>query len=148
VRNYFNKIAGPILDRIDIEILVGRVPCGELLGAIKGERSEQIRERVREVREIQHIRYQESATEYNARMTNHEVKRYCRLSSETEHVFELAMRRMNLSARSFFRVLKVARTIADLDMSDSVEKRHVLEALSYKNLQRNYDILSAEFSFR
>jgi magnesium chelatase family protein len=81
-------------------------------------------------------------------MTNHEVKRYCRLSSETEHVFELAMRRMNLSARSFFRVLKVARTIADLDMSDSVEKRHVLEALSYKNLQRNYDILSAEFSFR
>lgn len=140
VRNYFSKIVGPILDRIDIEILVGRVPYNDLLGRSLAESSEVIRERVRRVREIQNMRFGDSGTNYNSRMTNDEIKRYCRMDVETERIFELAIKRMSLSARSFFRILKVTRTIADLDDSEVIEKKHVLEALSYKNLQRNYDL--------
>jgi len=73
-------------------------------------------------------------------MNNDEVKQFCAIDMETEKILETAIMRMHLSARSFFRILKVARTIADLDESKNIGKQHVLEALSYKNLQRNYDI--------
>jgi magnesium chelatase family protein len=143
VRNYFSKIVGPILDRIDIEILVGRVPCNDLLGRAFEESSEVIRERVRRVREMQDMRFENSGTNYNSRMTNEEIKEYCKMDIETERIFELAIKKMSLSARSFFRILKITRTIADLDNSEAIEKKHVLEALSYKNLQRNYDLHSS-----
>ena len=140
IRNYFSKIAGPILDRIDIEVLVGRVPYKDLLGKSNAESSARVRERVVKAREKQRQRFSGKTTTCNARMTSDEVKEFCAINSECESILELAIKRMNLSARSFFRILKVARTITDLDDAESIEKRHILEALSYKNLQRYYEI--------
>lgn len=139
VRNYFQKIAGPILDRIDIEVLVGRVDYKDLLDKANEESSEAIRERVIKARKIQKKRFNGTGF-FNSRMSNAEIKKYCTIDPETERIFAMAVKKMNLSARSFFRVLKVGRTIADLDNSASIRKKHLLEAISYKNLQRNYDI--------
>ncbi len=140
IRKYFQKIAGPILDRIDIEVLVAKVEYKDLMNKGHEESSISIKERVDMAREIQKTRFRNSRTLYNSRMTNREIKEYCKIDEETEDVFEMAVKKMNLSARSFFRVLKVSRTIADLEDSRKISKRHLLEALSYKNLQRNYDI--------
>ncbi len=140
VRLYFQKISGPILDRIDLEVLVGRVPYGDLLGKVDAEPSSEIKKRVMQAREMQEKRFNGDGTGYNSGMTTDEVKNYCSLDDETESILELAINRLNLSARSFFRILKVSRTIADLDDSVDIKKRHVMEALSYKNLQRHYDV--------
>lgn len=138
-RHYFHKIAGPILDRIDIEVLVNRVPCRDLMSAGEGENSRTIRERVLKARTLQRKRFQDSPTVYNSRMTPEDIQRHCIIDAETEKIMENALKRLNLSARSFFRVLKVSRTIADLDESPNIRKNHLLEALTYKNLQRMYD---------
>lgn len=140
VKSYFQKIAGPILDRIDIEILVGRVEYRDLMDKGTEESSEKIKERVCMAREIQKQRFKDSEIVFNSRMSNQEIKKYCAINKESEGIFEIALKKMNLSARSFFRILKVSRTIADLDNSENIEKRHLLEALSYKNLQRNYEL--------
>ena len=140
VRGYFQKISGPILDRIDLEVLVARVKYGELLEPCDAEPSERIRERVARAREIQRRRQGNGTARFNARMTNDEVKEHCVIDHETEDLLENAIRRMCLSARSFFRILKVSRTIADLEGAGSIAKRHLLEALSYKSLQRNYEL--------
>jgi magnesium chelatase family protein len=140
VRSYFQKIAGPILDRIDMEVLVNRVPCRDLFAVGQAEPSEAILQRVAGARSLQEQRFGGRGTPYNARMNGEQVRRFCSIDSECESVLEMAVRRMYLSARAFFRVLKVARTIADLDGEERIHKRHLLEALSYKNLQRNYDV--------
>ncbi|MCX7679785.1 MAG: YifB family Mg chelatase-like AAA ATPase [Spirochaetes bacterium] len=140
VKNYFGKIAGPILDRIDIEVLLQRVPYHDLMDVGSGESSEIIRGRVIEARKIQSKRFAGSKTPYNSRMTNREVREFCRLDESSEELLESAMKKMNLSARSFFRILKVARTIADLDFSEKIEKKHLLESISYKNLHRLYNL--------
>ena len=140
VKGYFQKITGPILDRIDIEVLVGRVPCGDLLGGGGREGSAEIKNRVMTAREVQARRFAGSATRYNARMTQDEIKAHCRLEPDAEQVLETAVRRTNITARTFFKILKTGRTIADLGGSPSIAKGHVLEALSYKSLQRNYDV--------
>lgn len=140
VRGYFNKIAGPILDRIDIEVPVSRVPQRDLLGEYQGESSDAIRARVCIARMIQRKRFGKSGTSYNSRMTNSEVRLFCGIDPETEGILGMAIKKMNISARGFFRILKVSRTIADLDGGGGIEKKHILEALSYKNLQRNYDL--------
>ncbi len=140
VKSHFQKIAGPILDRIDIEVLVGRVPYQDLFEGRPGESSAAIKERVMEARERQSSRFTGSATRFNSRMTQEEIRTHCRLKPDAEAVMETAVKRTNITARSFFKVLKTGRTIADLAGSDSIEKHHILEALSYKNLQKNYDV--------
>ncbi len=139
VRNYFQKIAGPILDRIDIEVLVGRVEYRDLMYKGSEESSESIKERVLKARDIQKNRFNAGGI-FNSRMTNADIKQHCKIDTDTEAIFEMAAKKMNLSARSFFKVLKVSRTIADLEASNSIKKSHLLEALSYKNLQRNYEL--------
>lgn len=140
VKNYFQKIAGPILDRLDLEVLVPRVPYRDLFSVGREESSVTIRERVCRSREIQTRRFRSRASAYNSRMTNDEIREYCALDRETEKILEAAVTRLYLSARSFMRILKVSRTIADLECEEKIKKGHVLEALSYKNLQRNYEI--------
>ena len=140
VKRHFQKIAGPILDRIDIEVLVGRVPYKDLLENHEYEASAEIKKRVMAAREIQKRRFSASPTRYNSRMTTEEIRKHCRLSADAEAVLDLAVKRTSITARSFFKLLKMSRTIADLAGTDGIEKGHVLEALSYKNLQRNYDV--------
>jgi len=140
IKRYFHKIAGPILDRIDIEVLLNRVPYKDLLSREKSEKSEEIKHRVETARCIQAERFTESKTDYNSRMSLREIEKYCKITDASERLLEAAIKKLNLTARSFFKILKVSRTIADLEGSENIEKSHLLEALSYKNLFRSYDV--------
>ncbi len=140
IQTYFQKISGPVLDRIDMEILVNRVPYRDIMGTGSGEKSEDIRKRVVSARTIQSERYNGSGTRFNARMNTREVRDFCGLSNDSEKILERAVTAMNLSARSVIKMLKVSRTIADLEGSGEIQNHHLLEALSYKNLQRNYEM--------
>jgi len=139
IQNYFRKISGPILDRIDLEVLINRVPYKDLMEHHNEESSESIKERVMIAREKQMKRFLNSKTSYNSLMNSNEVKKYCILDVHLENILEKAMKRMNLTARSMYKILKVARTIADLDSNDEISQSHLLEALAYKNLQNNYN---------
>jgi magnesium chelatase family protein len=140
VRAYFKKITGPVLDRIDMDIYVPRVEYGALLKGGASESSGAIRERVNAARKVQRERFGGRLSPCNSRMSSEEVRSYCAIDAATERAVEEAVIKLNLSARSFFRVLKVARTIADLDGSANVGMHHALEAVSYKTLQRHYEV--------
>ncbi len=139
VMKYFQKISGPVLDRIDIEVPVNRVSYRDLLGSGGGESSESIRERVEKATETQMKRFSGTKVIFNSRMGNREIKKFCRIDPDDEQFLENAVKRLNMSARSFFRILRVARTIADLDSSAAIKRKHLLEAISYKNLHKNYE---------
>ncbi len=141
VLRYYQKIAGPVIDRIDIEVPVNRVSYKDLLESGGGESSECIRNRVSHACEIQKRRFEGTGVIFNSRMGNRDIKKYCRIEAVDEQFLENAVKRLNLSARSFFRILRVARTIADLDQSDCIKRKHLLEALSYKNLHKNYQTM-------
>jgi magnesium chelatase family protein len=137
VMKHRKKLSGPVLDRIDIEIYVPRIPYQELMGKIKTEYSSVIRSRVEKARDVQIARFGESGR-YNACMTSKEVRDFCVLDSDTAKFLEDASVRMGFSPRSLFRVLKVARTIADLAGSARVEFAHAAEAVSYKSIDAQY----------
>ncbi len=138
VGQYYQKIAGPIIDRIDIELLVNRVSYKDLVDNYQAESSSAVKERVMKAFEIQQHRFSSSTTNFNSRMTNSEIKKYCRIDPDDEQFFESAVRKLFITARTFFKILKVSRTIADLEGSDKISRKHLLEAISYKNLNRNY----------
>ena len=140
IGRYYHKIAGPVVDRIDIEVLVNRVPYKDLLDYGKNESSESIKARVMNAVDIQKERFKGTSVSFNSRMGNRDIRRYCRIRSEDESFFENAIKKLQLSARTFFKILKVSRTIADLDNSPDLKREHLLEAISYKNLYRNYKI--------
>jgi magnesium chelatase family protein len=129
---YRKTLSGPVLDRIDIEIFVPRVPYAHLMSRGEGETSQAIRRRVENARAIQSDRFTCRDFRCNSRMSTDDVRRLCAIDPSTERLLEGAVARMKLSARAIFRVLKVARTIADIGGSDRVMKEHVAEALSYK----------------
>lgn len=138
-QRYMNKISGPLLDRIDIQVEVTPVPITELANAPQGESSAAIRERVVRAREIQTRRFAEAPGIYcNAQMTSKHLERYARPDSEGARKLEQAMQRLDLSARAYTRILKVARTLADLDSSEEIQARHITEAISYRNLDRGH----------
>jgi len=136
ISHYYQKIAGPILDRIDIEIILNRISFTELIETSASESSETIRKRITKAREIQNNRLGQTA--YNSRMNNREIKKFCIFEKDALTILENAVKIMHLSARSYFKVLKTARTIADLGESEIICKNHLLEAISYKNLAKNY----------
>lgn len=140
IGRYYHKIAGPVVDRIDIEVLVNRVPYKDLLDYGKNETSEKIKERVLKAVDIQKMRFKDSNVCFNSRMGNSDIRRFCKIKSEDELFFENAVKKLHISARTFFKILKVGRTIADLDSSSDLKREHLLEAISYKNLYRNYKI--------
>ena len=128
-QDYKNKISGPIIDRIDIIIYV---PIIDYFSDDKNiESSKEIKKRVESARNIQKDRYQHSS-QVNATMENKDIDKYCILSSENKDLLKLASAKMNLSHRGIIRILKVARTIADLDKSTEIAKKHLLEAISYQ----------------
>ena len=133
IQQYLNKISGPLLDRIDIHVEVPAVPFKELRGDSVATTSEEIRARVERARAVQQARGY-----YNARMPARMVRKLCSLDDSGERTLEMAVRRMGFSARAHDRILKVARTIADLDESANVSAKHVAEAVQYRSLDRNY----------
>ncbi|HUB34933.1 MAG TPA: YifB family Mg chelatase-like AAA ATPase [Bryobacteraceae bacterium] len=133
IQQYLNRISGPLLDRIDIHVEVPAVPFKELRGDAVVPSSAEIRARVERARCVQQGRGY-----YNARMPARAVRKLCALDDAGERTLEMAVRRMGFSARAHDRILKVARTIADLDESPSVSAKHVAEAVQYRSLDRNY----------
>jgi magnesium chelatase family protein len=133
IQRYLGKISGPLLDRIDLHIEVPAVPYKELRGRNDGVSSAEIRARVEAARAIQSQR-----GHYNAHIPANRLRSYCALDDAAERTLEMAVRRMGLSARAHDRVLKVARTIADLDSSEGVTAKHLAEAVQYRSLDRNY----------
>lgn len=132
INRYQKKISGPILDRIDLHLSVPAVDHDKLTSDESGEDSSTIRKRVQRAREIQQRRLQKTKFKSNAEMTSSQVKLDCKLNQESRELIKDAVSRLNLSARAFFRVLKVSRTIADLSGSEFIETAHIAEALQYR----------------
>ncbi len=137
IQRYLNKISGPLLDRIDIQIEITPVPFNDISKATQGESSATIRQRVIKARQIQEERFREhKGIHCNAAMTERMIHQYAEPDAEGIELLRTAMARLNLSARAYNRILKVARTIADLDASPAVLPQHLAEAISYRNLDR------------
>ncbi len=137
VQKYLNKISGPLLDRIDLHVEVTPVPFSELSKAQNSETSKDIRERVIKARQIQTQRYKASDGIYcNAQMRTKDLRTYCGLDEASSSLLKTAMERLGLSARAYDRILKVARTIADLDTSENIKTNHIAEAIQYRSLDR------------
>ncbi len=137
IKRYMNKVSGPFLDRIDLQIEVTPVPFEDLAKAPQGENSATIRARIIKAREIQRQRFIKDKGIYcNAQMTSKLLNKYIHLTEESKVQLNTAMKRLDLSARAYERILKVARTIADLDNSEEIKPYHIAEAISYRNLDR------------
>jgi len=137
VQRYLNKISGPLLDRIDIHVEVVPVPFKELSNQVKSEESKAIRDRVIKARKIQEKRFSGSNGVYcNAQMTSKQLRQICRIDQAGQTLIKNAMEKLNLSARAYDRILKVARTIADLDASAGINAEHLAEAIQYRSLDR------------
>ncbi len=137
MQRYLGKISGPLLDRIDIHIEVTPVPFEKLSEDRKGESSVDIRKRVTAAREIQTKRFHElENVHYNAQMNTKQIREYCKLDDASKELLKNAMERLNLSARAYDRILKVARTIADLENHEKVIGNHIAEAIQYRSLDR------------
>jgi magnesium chelatase family protein len=137
VQKYLNKVSGPLLDRIDIHIEVTPVSFGELSSGKTGESSKEIRGRVMRARQIQMDRYQgKKEIHCNAQMDSKMLKQLCEVDDAGHNLLRNAMSKLKLSARAYDRILKVARTIADLDNSASIQTHHLAEAIQYRSLDR------------
>lgn len=138
IQRYMNKISGPLLDRIDIQIEITPVPFKDISRAAPGESSDVIRERVIKARHIQEERFREcKGVHCNAQMSERMIHQYAEPGEDGIEMLRMAMEKLNLSARAYNRILKVARTIADLEASERVLPQHLAEAISYRNLDRS-----------
>jgi len=137
VKKYLNRISGPLLDRIDIHIEIVPVPFRRLAEMRESEKSCVIRERVMKARDIQSERFKNLKGIYsNAQMSSSILRRYCKISEEGSRLLKNAMEKLGLSARAYDRILKVSRTIADIDNSEHIQPHHLAEAINYRNLDR------------
>jgi len=137
VQKYRQRISGPLLDRIDLHVEVPAVTYNELSGKSPGEPSEAIRARVQAARSVQQTRFGKSNASCNARMSSKQMKEHCHLNEESEELLRVAISDLHFSARAYDRILKVARTIADLAGREKVEAEDVSEAIQYRTLDRN-----------
>jgi magnesium chelatase family protein len=137
MQRYMGKISGPLLDRIDLHIEVEPVPFEQLSDRSPAEASASIRKRVSAARVKQAERFQNSSkTRYNAQMSTRQIRTYCALDHSSSKLLKQAMERLSLSARAYDRILKVARTIADLERMEQVSSNHIAEAIQYRSLDR------------
>ncbi|GAB6072255.1 YifB family Mg chelatase-like AAA ATPase [Venenivibrio stagnispumantis] len=132
IKRYLGKLSGPLLDRIDISITVLPVNPEDLSKKPVGESSTQIRERVIKAVEIQKERFKKEKINFNSEMTPTLIEKYANLSKEAENILNLSTKKFNLTARSYHRIIKVARTIADLSNNEKIEATHIMEAINYK----------------
>ena len=140
IHRYLNKLSGPLLDRIDLHVEVDNVSYDELNDDAFSESSQTVRERVNRARNIQLQRLQGRGRRCNAQMTSADIKKFCKLDGESQKLLQESFEKLHLSARAYNRILKVARTIADLDNSENIRARHVAEALQYRALDRKYRV--------
>jgi magnesium chelatase family protein len=137
VHKYLSRVSGPLLDRIDLHIEVTPVNFNELSSHVRSESSALVRQRVVQARERQSLRFHQSSEVHcNAQMADKAVREICSISVEGQTLLKTAMDRLGLSARAYNRILKVSRTIADLDQSDTIETEHLAEAIQYRSLDR------------
>lgn len=132
IMKYKKKISGPILDRIDLHIEVAKVDFEKLMKEDFEESSEEIQKRVEETRKIQQQRFKGSSCKNNSEMKNKEIKEYCKLENDAQNLLRQAIQQLQLSARSYHRILKLSRTIADMEKSQKIEIKHIAEALQYR----------------
>jgi magnesium chelatase family protein len=139
IQKYISRISGPLLDRIDIHIEVPAVKFKELTSITDGEPSSEIRKRVNRARQIQTERFTDYDSIYsNAQMETHLLREICKIDEQSLSLLKTAITRLGLSARAYDRILKVSRTIADLEESQKIQPYHISEAIGYRNLDRNY----------
>lgn len=136
---YLNRISGPLLDRIDIQIEVKRSKYEKISLKKRSESSEEIRKRVNIAREIQKERYKKYNIYSNAELTTRMISKYCELDKKGEELLHIAFEKLQLSVRAYQKILKVARTIADLEEKNNIEHQHIAEAIQYRSLDRKYD---------
>lgn len=137
-RRYRDKVSGPILDRIDIHIEVEPVDYDRLASKQKEESSAEIRKRVNRAREIQRKRFAGTGITCNAKMTPRMTREFCRLSAEAEQLLKLSFEKLGLSARAYDKILRISRTIADLEACETIEAPHIAQAVQYRSLDRKY----------
>ncbi len=131
-----SKISGPLLDRIDIHIEVPAVPYKELTASSSGANSQTMRNQVTQAREIQRCRFGKSAARQNAHMSHRQIREHCRLDEAGMNLLRSTMTELGLSARAHDKILRVARTIADLEGAESISSMHLSEAVNYRMLDR------------
>ena len=136
IQRYRAKISGPLLDRIDIHVEAPAIALNEIGGNSTGESSANMRVRIDAAREIQKARFSSSSANCNSAMSSKDIKKFCTIGEEQRKMLASAMEELNLSARAWDRILKVSRTIADLDAADSIQPHHLLEAINYRSLDR------------
>jgi len=136
INRYLSRISGPLMDRFDIQIEVPPISFDELTGQKRGETSKEIRKRVNKARQIQLERYKNEGIFYNAQLNSRLIGKYCALNSAQRKMLRQAFVSLNLSARAYDRILKVARTIADLEGCQNIEDHHLAEAIQYRKLDR------------
>ncbi|OGX03597.1 MAG: hypothetical protein A3G87_05215 [Omnitrophica bacterium RIFCSPLOWO2_12_FULL_50_11] len=138
IQRYHQKISGPILDRIDLHVEIPAIEYRDLVSQAQEESSREIRERVNQARTLQAARFPGSAGKTNALMTTKEIQTYCAVHEAGKKLLERAMSELHLSARGYHKILKIARTIADLAHSEMIEESHIAEAIQYRTLDRNW----------
>ncbi len=138
ITRYLNKISGPLLDRIDIQVEANAVKFNDLNSYSDSETSEQIKEKVLKALDIQKERYKNDPINYNSELTPRLIKQYCSLGDEEKNLLQVAFDNMGLSARAYDKILKVARTIADIEYCENITVNHLSEALQYRSLDRKY----------
>jgi len=136
IQTYRSKVSGPLMDRIDIHIEVPAIKFNEISSDTQGEPSASIRGRVTGARAIQQERFKSDGIYANAHMKPRHIRKYCKIDADCQTLMEAAMNRLGLSARAYNRVLKVARTIADIEGSGQIASEHISEAIQYRSLDR------------
>jgi magnesium chelatase family protein len=136
IERYLSKISGPLLDRIDLHVEVPAVPFTQLAEAPPGPSSQDLRQQVLAARARQTKRFEGLSTTINGRMTPRQIRKFCVLKPDSSRILKTAMEELGLSARAHDKVLRVARTMADLDGSDHIEPHHIAEAVGYRSLDR------------
>ena len=138
IEKYRNRISSPLLDRLDIHIEMTEVDYSDLTSKAEGESSALIRERVCAARRLQKARYAGDGILFNSQLNTPLMRKYCRMEASAEELLHAAYDRFRLSARAYTRVIKVARTIADIENETTIKKQHVLEAVQYRGLDEKY----------
>lgn len=138
IKRYINKVSGPLLDRIDIHIEVNQVKYNQLEEKGRTEGSNEIKKRVNKARKMQVERYKEHNIFSNSELTPKLIENFCSLTPNCKRILETAFEKLSLSARAYSKILKVARTIADLEQSSQIKEEHLAEAIQYRSLDRKY----------